>query len=75
MKTNKWKKAKEIFGDALKLTSDERPHFLDRVCGGGETLRREVESLLSSFDRAEVFLEKPIVGEMGKPRRSKIQTN
>lgn len=64
MKTNNWEKAKEIFGDALKLTPDERPRFLDETCDGDAAVRREVESLLSSFDRAEVFLEKPAVGEM-----------
>ena len=59
-----WRQIKEIFVDALRQTPEERPHFLDRVCSDDKILRQEVESLLSSLDSAESFLESPAVGEV-----------
>ncbi len=64
MKTDNWEKAKEIFGDALELPPDERPLFLDEVCDGDSDTRREVESLLSSLDSAESFMETPAVAKV-----------
>ena len=46
--------------DAMRHAPEERPVFLDRACNGDKTLRREVESLLSSYDSAESFLESPV---------------
>lgn len=57
---------KEIFDAALRHKPEERPQFLDEVCADNETVRYEVESLLSSFDHADNFMEKPVVGEMGE---------
>lgn len=64
--SDEWEQIKEIFDAALGQKADERKAFLDRVCAGNEAVRREVESLLSSFDRAESFMVKPIVGEMAE---------
>jgi|GEM_PF-133014 len=60
----KWEQVKEIFDAALKLAPDEREQFLAENCSGDEELRREVQSLLSSFDSANSFLQKPAVGEI-----------
>ena len=59
-----WQQVKDIFVDALRQKPAERTQFLDRACSDDKLLRREVESLLSSFDSAETFLEKPAVGEV-----------
>ncbi len=59
MNNDGWEKAKLIFGDALKVAPAERVRFLDEVCGGDADTRREVESLLNSFDGAGSFMEKP----------------
>ena len=56
MANNDWEKAKKIFGDALKLAPGERLRFLDEVCADDTDTRREVESLLNSFDQAESFM-------------------
>ncbi len=61
MKTENWDKAKEIFGEALKLAPSERPHYLNQVCSDDTDTRREVESLLSSLEISESFLETPVV--------------
>lgn len=57
--SEKWQQVKEILIGAMRHTPEERPAFLDRVCSDDKLLRREVESLLSSFDNAESFLETP----------------
>jgi serine/threonine-protein kinase len=59
-----WQQVKEIFADALRQTPEMRPEFLDSACRDDKNLRREVESLLTSFDSAESFMETPAVGEM-----------
>jgi hypothetical protein len=46
---------------ALALPADERPAYLTAECDGNEALRQEVESLLSSHERARSFLETPAV--------------
>ena len=61
-----WQKAKEIFGEALKFAPDERASFLDEVCDGDKIVRREVESLLASYDESESFMEKPAVVEVAE---------
>jgi len=47
----------------LSRTADERERFLAKTCQD-DHLRREVESLLSSFEEANSFLQKPAVGEV-----------
>jgi len=52
---------KHIFGSALGLTDPkEREAFLLLACGGDETLRLEVESLLGAHEDAGAFLNQPV---------------
>ncbi len=62
--SEQWQQAKEIFDAALRRKPDGRKAYLDEACRDDDFLRGEVESLLSSFDDAESFLEKPAVGEV-----------
>ncbi|HEX8247157.1 MAG TPA: serine/threonine-protein kinase, partial [Pyrinomonadaceae bacterium] len=64
MKNGDWEKAKRVFGDAIKVVPAERGRFLDKVCADDKATRREVESLLASFDDASGFMEKPAIGEV-----------
>ncbi|HEX6126605.1 MAG TPA: bifunctional serine/threonine-protein kinase/formylglycine-generating enzyme family protein [Pyrinomonadaceae bacterium] len=59
-----WKQIREIFDAASRVRPEDRAEFLDRACNGSEDIRREVESLLSSLDSAESFLETPAVADM-----------
>ena len=59
MKPEQWQKIKAVFNDARGRTPLERKIFLDKVCDGDTEMRREVESLLSSFENAESFMETP----------------
>ncbi len=48
--------AKTIFGEALHLSDPtERQAYVERACGGNETLRQDVESLLRAFEQAGEF--------------------
>ncbi len=52
-----WEQVKELFTLALERDPTERSEFLRRACGEDDSLRAEIESLLSSFDGAPTFLE------------------
>src|SRR4029453_11013262 len=56
-----WTTVKRIHQSALDIDPSERAAFVDESCGGDETLRREVESLLTYAAEAESFLERPAV--------------
>jgi non-specific serine/threonine protein kinase len=59
MKTGRWKQAFDLFQSAVERAPEERAAFLDESCHGDEDMRREVESLLTSHERAENFIEVP----------------
>ena len=59
MKAARWKKVIDLFQSALERAPEERAAFLDEACHSDEVLRREVESLLTSHERAEDFIEVP----------------
>jgi serine/threonine protein kinase/predicted Zn-dependent protease len=52
----------EIFHAALDQEPDQVGAFLDTACAGDELLRRKVEALLSSHQRAGGFIETPAAG-------------
>jgi len=56
-----WQKVRDIFDAALHRKLEERRGFVKKACGDDELLRAEVESLLSSLDNADSFLEAPAV--------------
>jgi eukaryotic-like serine/threonine-protein kinase len=53
----RWDQVKELFTLALERDTEERSSFLRQACAGDDSLRTEVESMLSSFDGASAFLE------------------
>jgi serine/threonine protein kinase/Tfp pilus assembly protein PilF len=52
----------EIFDAALDQEPDQVARFVDTACEGDELLRREVEALLASHQRADSFIETSAVG-------------
>lgn len=52
--------APEIFCDAVELPAEARPAFLEQECIGNESLRAEVESLLSARAEGSAFLQQPL---------------
>src|SRR5258708_4217588 len=65
-------RAIEVFTEAIQLPIGERPAFLDRACAADEGLRRKIEALLRSNDRAEGFLEQPAAGEISAERAKAV---
>jgi eukaryotic-like serine/threonine-protein kinase len=54
-----WGQVKELFEAVLARPFAERDAFLSRATDGDDELRREVESLIKSYEQAESFLEQP----------------
>ena len=59
MNAERWQQVNDLFQSAAERAPEERASFLDEACHGDEGLRREVESLLASYERAENFIESP----------------
>jgi serine/threonine protein kinase/Tol biopolymer transport system component len=57
-----WQQVKELFERALEFRGAERTSFLERACGNDVELRKELDSLLRSYDSADSFMETPAVG-------------
>ncbi len=62
-----WKKIKEIVGAALEREPAERALFLEKACAQDESLRAEVDSLLSEFEKSSGLSEHPFSGQSLDP--------
>ena len=56
-KSEQWEKIREVFGAALEREPGQRAAFLCDACGRDESLRAEVESLLSAHSKTEGLSE------------------
>src|SRR5262252_7369240 len=59
MTPERWEQVIDLFQSALERVPEERAAFLNEACHDDKGLRREVESLLTSHERAENFIEVP----------------
>jgi serine/threonine protein kinase len=59
MLTEQWQRIEDLFHAALDVAPEERSAYLFRECGGDESLRREVESLINAFETDNSFIEEP----------------
>ena len=59
MTPERWQQIKELFHEALACEPAQREHFLKARCSGDMPLRTEVESLLSSLEEDDDFIEAP----------------
>jgi len=66
MAEENWRQIREIFDDALNREGAERVRFVRSACNGDEALLTEVESLLSSLDSADDFMETPAVANVAE---------
>jgi len=46
MPPERWRQIEDIFNAALERGPAARPAFLEKACGGNETLRRQADDLL-----------------------------
>ena len=59
MNAERWQQIDRLFHATLACSPGQRAEFLANHCGKDEPLRREVESLLSSHESADDFIETP----------------
>ena len=59
MDSDKWQRAKELFGSALDHDPAQRRAFLTQACGGDEALRQEIEGLLAAHEEAGTTIADP----------------
>lgn len=55
----RWKRVKEVLGDALELPESRRAAYLDEACKDDPDLRSEVEALLAASNDTADFIETP----------------
>ena len=60
MSPERWQQIKQLFHEALVCEPARREEFLVAKCAGDAPLRTEVESLLSSLEEDESFIEAPV---------------
>jgi eukaryotic-like serine/threonine-protein kinase len=60
MTPERWQQIKELFHEALVCEPAQREDFLVAKCAGDTPLRTEVESLLSSLEEDDSFIEAPV---------------
>ncbi|MEK6335859.1 MAG: protein kinase [Acidobacteriota bacterium] len=59
MTPERWQQIDHLFHEALACEPARRADFLASACNGDEPLRREVQSLISSHEDADSFIETP----------------
>jgi eukaryotic-like serine/threonine-protein kinase len=59
METKNWQEIETLFHGALQLEAAARPAYLAQECSGNTRLQREVESLISAFEKEHNFMEQP----------------
>src|SRR5438094_175 len=59
MTSERWQQVNDLFQLAAERAPKERTTFLQTACQDDEGLRREVESLIACYERAENFIESP----------------
>lgn len=66
MKQQLWRRAEDVFNEALEQAPDARRLFLDQACGADAELRRLVDSLVSNCGEAGSFLDTPVVDDVAQ---------
>ncbi|HSS18921.1 MAG TPA: protein kinase [Pyrinomonadaceae bacterium] len=63
MTPERWQKVEAIFQTAVDLGLEERRRYLAEACAHDNTLKSDVENMLSQHDSAGSLLEEPLFGE------------
>src|SRR5215813_10465163 len=64
MNPHRWQQAKQVFNEALAQAPAEQTAFISRACADDLDLQHEVESLLRAHNRADGFIETPVVDDV-----------
>jgi serine/threonine protein kinase len=79
MDAERWQKIEDIFHAVLEAEPGRKSRVLTELCGRDESLRQEVESLLSHHEKADAFIETPAFAatrsvSVGKPAPTSRRT-
>ncbi|MCA1622858.1 MAG: protein kinase [Acidobacteria bacterium] len=74
MPNENWKKVREIFDGALQKEPQARQSYVLEACGEDKILLAEVESLFSTFDKLDSFMDKPAVQEFADVVEAETKT-
>ena len=79
MDAERWQKIEDIFHAVLEAEPGRKSRVLTELCGRDESLRQEVESLLSHHEKADSFIETPAFAatrsvSVGKPAPTSRRT-
>jgi serine/threonine protein kinase/tetratricopeptide (TPR) repeat protein len=66
MEPERWQQVEQLYHAALAVEESRRGAFLEDSCAGDAALRREVESLLACYGKADQFMEVPALEVMAK---------
>ena len=72
MDPERWRKIEALYEAARGVDAARRDALLEEGCGGDESLRREVESLLAHGENAGRFLEVPAVEMLPEAARPAV---
>ena len=72
-KTGQWEKVKELFDAALELQPENRADFLAQACGADNSLREEIESLLSAYAQSD-GLSRPAIPESASHEHQPLES-
>ena len=61
MKAERWQAVRKVLEEALDLPLAERLAYVDQVCGDDGDLRREVVSMIASYEEEGDALESPVM--------------
>lgn len=67
MAPERWQKVKEVLAACLDRPAGERREWLAETCSGDPELKREVESLVESYEASDDPLEEPALGNEETP--------
>jgi len=59
MKPERWQQIEKLFHSLLDLEPYKRAGFLAESCAGDESLREQIEALITAHDQAAGFIERP----------------
>src|SRR5262245_53646943 len=59
MKPERWRQVDQVFQEALERAPEERAAFVSEACGGDDSLRREVETLLAFDGETGDYIDAP----------------
>ena len=57
----RWERLNVLFHEATALDPSRRQTFLDNACADDAALRSEVENLITAHERADQFIETPVI--------------